>query len=234
MAAVRLSARMQQVKEVAGGIAVQPHEHVVRRGPNCRLLVREPNLKLPNVPGVNMEVGELTIGLELLNVRETNAEVLILPNVRFLFPLLQGMKEKCLLVTGVPESGHYRQDPAEKGGVVQRASQQVLGMLEVLLVERGQLRHIVGVSKTVTLGEGEIPRVEDIRTVTGRQDGPGCRTAVFKVARGSGETQRCGNLARISGTLKGRTFIVCRQPHGLRWQGVRKVRHCRCSSQGSF
>ncbi|CAH2312877.1 Hypothetical predicted protein [Pelobates cultripes] len=40
-----------------------------------------------------------------------------LPNVRFFCPLLQGMKEKCLLVTGVQESSHYRQGPAEKGAV---------------------------------------------------------------------------------------------------------------------
>ncbi|CAH2276605.1 Hypothetical predicted protein, partial [Pelobates cultripes] len=141
-----------QVEEVAGGVAVQPHEHVVKRGWSCRLLVRELNLKLPNVPGVNVEVGELAKGLKLPNVRktnvvvgepanglklpnvrETNVKVLILPTVRFpneeaekllnvgfLCPLLQGMKEKWLLVTGVPESGHYRQGSAEKGGAVSK------------------------------------------------------------------------------------------------------------------
>ncbi|CAH2273691.1 Hypothetical predicted protein [Pelobates cultripes] len=132
MVTVSWPAGRPQVEEVAGGVTVQPHEHVVRRGWSCRLLVREPNPKLPNVRETNMDVGEPANGLKLPNVRETNVE---------------GMKEKWLLVTGVPESGHYRQGPEEKGGAVRLAQQQVVGMLKVLLVERGQLRHIARVSR---------------------------------------------------------------------------------------
>ncbi|XP_063296051.1 uncharacterized protein LOC134583157 [Pelobates fuscus] len=127
---------------------MQPHEHVVRQGWSCRLLVREPNLKLPNVPGVNVEVGELAKGLKLPNVWETNVELLILPTVRF--PNGEEMKEKCLLVTRVPESSHYRQGPAEKGVALRQAWQQVLGTLEVLLVKWGQLWHVARMSRPLT------------------------------------------------------------------------------------
>ncbi|CAH2220797.1 Hypothetical predicted protein [Pelobates cultripes] len=200
-----MPAERPQVEEVEEGVAVQPREHAVRRGWNCRLLVWElnpklPNIremnvevgelangwKLPNVREMNMEVGELANGRKLPNVRETNVEVLILPticflngevrklpkvrdlngevailpavrlpngeagklqNIRFLCPLLQGRKEKWLLVTGVPERGHYRHGPEEEGGAVRQAWQQVTGMLEALLVERGQLLHIARVSR---------------------------------------------------------------------------------------
>ncbi|CAH2286148.1 Hypothetical predicted protein, partial [Pelobates cultripes] len=90
------------------------------------LNVRETNVEVLKLPTIRFSNGEVR---KLPNIRELNGEVAILSairlpngkaekllNIRFLCPLLQGMKEKCLLVTGVRESGHYRQGPAEKGG----------------------------------------------------------------------------------------------------------------------
>ncbi|CAH2253600.1 Hypothetical predicted protein [Pelobates cultripes] len=113
------------VEEVVDGVTAQPRERAIKRGWRCRLLVREPNLilpnvreanvvvcepadglQLPNVREMNMEVGELANGRQLLNVRELNVEVPSLPAVRLLngeAGKLQNVRFLCLLLQGMKE-----------------------------------------------------------------------------------------------------------------------------------
>ncbi|CAH2302939.1 Hypothetical predicted protein [Pelobates cultripes] len=109
--AARLPAGRPQAEEVAGGVAVQPHKHVVRRGWSCRLLFREPNPKLPNVLGANVEVGELAKGLQLPNVRETNVEVGELANGMKLQNVRETNVEVLILPTVLFTDGEVKKLP---------------------------------------------------------------------------------------------------------------------------
>ncbi|CAH2321224.1 ---NA--- [Pelobates cultripes] len=55
MAVRRVPAGRPQVEEVVDGVAAQLCERAVKRGWRCRLLVREPNLILPNIREANVE-----------------------------------------------------------------------------------------------------------------------------------------------------------------------------------
>ncbi|CAH2325498.1 Hypothetical predicted protein [Pelobates cultripes] len=153
MAAVRLAVGRPQVEEVAGGVAVQLHEHVVRRDWSCRLLVREPNPKLPNVPGVNVEVGELVKGLKLLNVQETNVEVGELANGLKLLNVRETNMEVLILPTVRFPNGEVRKLPN-----IRELNGEVAILPAVRLPEQGGIKtaeRSVFVS-SITGNEGEV------------------------------------------------------------------------------